>query len=183
MDENDYIEETELKGVFIIKRPSFGDDRGFFRELYRKSDLDKRLGFSFEVAQPNHSRSQKNTLRGIHIATWHKLVTVIRGEVQQLVVDLREDSPTFGKHITVNIGDSNRVCVFVPANCGNGFLTLSDEVDYCYFTTDYWAPGKEKYVIYNDQDLNINWQTQSPLVSEKDLQSKTLKEVFPAKFN
>jgi dTDP-4-dehydrorhamnose 3,5-epimerase len=179
---DDFIIETELKGVFVIKRPTFEDDRGFFRELYRKGDLEKRLGYEFTPVQPNHSRSKKDTLRAIHVATWHKLVTVMRGEVQQLVADLREDSPTFGKHITINVGDSNRVCVFIPAGCGNGFLALSDEVDYCYFTTDYWGPGKEKYVIYNDPDLNINWQTQNPIVSEKDSQSPKLREVFPDKF-
>ncbi len=181
-DENDYIEETELKGVFIIKRPTFDDDRGFFRELYRKTDLEKRLGFTFDPVQPNHSRSQKDTLRAIHVATWHKLVTVMRGEAQQLVADLREDSPTFGQHITINIGESNRACVFIPAGCGNGFLALSEGVDYCYLTTDYWSPGKEKYVIYNDPDLNIAWQTQNPIVSTKDLQGKKLREIFSSKF-
>jgi dTDP-4-dehydrorhamnose 3,5-epimerase len=178
----DYIEETELKGVFVVKRPTFGDDRGFFRELYRKEDLEKRLGYEFNPVQPNHSRSVKDTLRGIHVASWMKLVTVTRGEVQQIVVDLREDSPTFGKYISVNISEENRCCVFVPPGCGNAFLVISDTVDYIYMTTDYWAPGKEKYVIYNDPDLHIDWQTDSPIISEKDMAALPLREVFPEKF-
>lgn len=183
MSDQDCIEETELKGVFIIKRPTFEDDRGFFRELYRKGDLEARLGYEFNPVQPNHSRSIKGVLRGVHTAPWMKLVTVTRGEVQQIVIDLREDSPDFGKYISINMGDSNRVCVFVPPGCGNAFLALSDVVDYIYFTTDYWAPGKEKYIIYNDPDLKIAWQTDSPLISEKDLNAaQKLKDVFPEKF-
>lgn len=178
----DYTYETDLKGVYLIKRPLFGDDRGFFRELFRKQDLDRRLGFSFDIKQANHSRSQKDTLRGIHIAPWHKLITVMDGLVQQIIVDFQEDSPTFGKYVSVLLGENNWNSLFVPAGCGNGFLVLSESANYCYLTTDYWVEGKEKYCIFNDPDINIVWQTKNPLVSQKDLEGKSVRELFPNKF-
>lgn len=174
----DYIEETELKGVFTIKRPNFVDSRGFFRETYRKKDLDKRLGFPFEPVQANHSRSKMRTLRGIHIAPWDKLVTVFRGQVQQVVVDLRKDSPSFGKHISVLLGEDNWVAVFIPRGCGNAFLVLSDEADYNYLTTDYWVSGREIGIIYNDPDLNIKWELKDVSLSDKDLQNPSLRDAF-----
>lgn len=178
----DYITETEIAGVFIIERPSFKDDRGFFRELYRKSDLESRLGFEFNPVQTNHSRSQQNTLRGIHIAPWHKLVSVYRGSVQQVVVDTRPDSPTFKKFVSVKLGEDNFRSVFIPAGLGNAFAVTSSEADYCYLTTDYWAPGKETYVNYTDSDVNIKWEVENPIVSEADLKHPTLRQVYPEKF-
>lgn len=178
-DETDYIEETALNGVFIVKRPTFADQRGFFRETLRRSDLEKKLGYPFEVVQANHSRSQRGSLRGVHIAPWNKLVTVVHGEAQQVVVDLRPGSPTFGKHVSVVIGESNWASVFIPAFCGNAFLVLSDIADYTYLTTDYWAPGKETAVAYNDPDLAISWQIDDPIVSEKDQHNPSVREAFP----
>lgn len=178
----DYIKETEIAGVFIIERPSFGDERGFFRELYRKADLDPRLGFEFNPVQTNHSRSQKNTLRGIHIAPWHKLVTVYRGNVQQVVVDVRPDSPTFGKHVSVDLGEDSFRSVFIPAGLGNAFAVTSEIADYCYLTTDYWAPGKETYVNYADEDVAIQWQVTEPIVSSADRAHPTLRQAYPDKF-
>lgn len=179
----DFITETELPGVFIIERQVFGDSRGFFRELYRKSDLEARLGYAFEPVQANHSRSQKNSLRGVHIAPYHKLVTVYQGNVQQVVVDVRPDSQTFGKYISVNLGEDNFRCIFIPAGMGNAFAVTSEISDYCYLATDYWAPGIETYINYADPDLGIKWQVAEPIVSEADLKHPSLREVFPNKFN
>lgn len=178
----DYIIETEIAGVLIIERPVFGDERGFFRELYRKSDLDARLGFTFEPVQTNHSRSQKNTLRGIHIAPWHKLVTVYRGSVQQVVVDVRPNSPTFSKYISIDLGEDNFRSVFIPAGLGNAFAVLSDIADYCYLTTNYWAPGKETYVNFADQDVSIRWNVSTPIVSEADQSHPMLRNLYPEHF-
>ena len=178
MSDQDYITETELPGVFVIKRPSFPDGRGFFREIFRTADLNNRLGFDFLPLQANHSRSVFGTLRGIHIAPWHKLVSVMSGSVQQIVVDTRKDSKTFRNYISVNLGEENYGAVFVPAGCGNAFLVTSEQADYMYLATDTWAPGRELYVKYNDPDLHIAWQNNAPLVSEKDLQSKPLSELF-----
>ena len=182
-DGADFIEQTELEGVFIINRPVFGDDRGFFREVFRKSDLEARTGFAIDFLQSNHSRSPKNTLRGIHIAPWHKLVTCANGLVQQVVVDSRPDSLTFGKHVSVELGENNFRSVFIPAGCGNAFLVLSESADYTYLASDYWAPGKEQDLLWSDPGLNIEWKSTTPLVSEKDNANPKLSEVFPEKFN
>ncbi len=116
-----YIQPTSLDQVLLISRPVFEDDRGFFREVYRVEELNKTLGFEFTPVQTNHSRSSRHTLRGIHTAPWHKLVTVLRGEVQQVVVDLRTDSKTFGSCASFLLGENNWHSVFVPTGCGNAF--------------------------------------------------------------
>lgn len=182
MTNQNYITKTDLAEVLIIERPIFGDSRGFFRELYRKSDLDKALGFPFEPVQTNHSRSQRNTLRGIHIAPWHKLVSVYSGTVQQVVVDVRSESPTFGKHVSIELGEDNFRSVFIPAGFGNAFAVTSENADYCYLTTNYWEPNKESYVHYKDTDLNISWHVNNAIVSEADLMHPTLREAFPQNF-
>ena len=178
----EFITTTELQGVLIIKRPTFDDPRGFFRETYRKTGIEQAAGISFEPVQANHSHSQKNTLRGLHIAPWHKLVTCVTGEIQQVVADLRKDSPTFGRYISVILNESNRASVFVPSGCANSFLTLSDTSDYLYLVTDYWHPDSEKGILYNDPDLHIDWQTEQPLLSEKDAKNQTLRELMPEQF-
>jgi dTDP-4-dehydrorhamnose 3,5-epimerase len=180
--DKDVIIKTKLEGVVIVNRPTFGDERGFFREWFRSNELEAATGVALNVVQTNHSRSAKDALRGLHIAPWHKLITVARGQVQQIVVDCREDSPTFGQHESIILGEDHWQSVFVPQGCGNGFLVLSDIADYIYLATDYWEAGKEKYLRYDDADVNIAWQTTSPLVSEKDMQNLPLREIFPSKF-
>jgi dTDP-4-dehydrorhamnose 3,5-epimerase len=177
--ESDFIEDTEINGVYVIRRPKFGDERGFFRETFRRKDLESKIGFEFNLVQANHSRSQKGVLRGIHAAPWHKLTTVMRGEVQQVVVDLRPDSPTFKKYISVKMGEEDLCSVFIPSGCGNAFLVLSDTADYNYLTTDYWEVGKEFGILYNDPDLNIKWELENPEISFRDKTNPTFKEKFP----
>lgn len=183
MRENDYIIETALPGVMIIERPTFADDRGFFRETFRKKHLEEHLGRQLEFLQANHSRSSKGTLRGIHIAPWDKLITVTGGEVQAVIVDTRPDSPTFGRSVSLHLTDKAPRSLFVPAGCGNSFLVLSEQADYTYLTTEYWAPGKEFNIAYNDPDLNIAWANSEPTLSEKDQTNPSLREVFPEKFS
>ncbi len=182
MTENNFIETTELEGVLIIERPVYEDARGFFRETFRKGELENAFGQKVDFVQANHSRSSKDSLRGIHIAPWHKLVTCTSGQVQQVVVDTRPGSPTFGKHISITMGEDNWRSVFIPEGCGNAFLVLSDIADYTYLTTDHWAPGKEKEVHFADSDVGIIWQTETPIVSDKDKHNPTLREVYPEKF-
>ncbi len=179
---SDYITETELEGVYIIERPVFSDERGFFRETFRKSDLDSKLGFEFSFAQANHSRSKRDSLRGIHIAPWNKLITCVNGQVQQIVVDTRPDSKTFGEHISIILGEDNFRSIFIPANCGNAFLVLSDYADYTYLTTEYWAPNMERNLAWDDERIGIEWQTATPVISEKDSNNPTMEFLFPDKF-
>ena len=179
----DYIEKTELDSVLLIKRPVFSDSRGFFREVFRKQDLESILGSKLDFVQANHSRSSLGALRGIHLAPCYKLITVTSGKVQQVVVDLRPESSTFGKHVSVLLGgDDNKHAILVPPGCGNSFLVLSETADYFYMFTDYWAPGMEKDILYSDPDLNIAWQNNSPQISERDSKAKTVRELFPEKF-
>ena len=176
---SDSIEKTEIEGVFIIKRPIRADDRGFFHETFRKNELEEVIGKEFVIVQQNHSRSGKNTLRGIHVAPWSKLIYVPRGRVQQVVVDLREGSVTFGKWISTELGEQTKSAIFLPPGCGNAFLVLSDEADYTYLVTDYWSEGAEYGILWNDSDLNIKWETEIPILSEKDQNNPKLKEKFP----
>jgi dTDP-4-dehydrorhamnose 3,5-epimerase len=183
MDQQSFITKTSLEGIFQIQRPTIGDDRGFFREPVRIRELEEASGTPFKVVQMNHARSIKNTLRGIHIAPWNKLIYVPRGKVQAVIVDLREDSATFGKYESFIIGDDNKSSIFIPKGFGNSYLVLSDEADYTYLTDQEWEPGKEYGVMWNDPDLAIKWElTGEPLVSEKDQQNPSFKTTFPHKF-
>lgn len=176
-DEN--IKTTSLKNVLQIERPTFPDDRGFFHETFRKSELEQTLGKEFVIRQVNHSRSAKGTLRGIHRAPWNKMIYVPRGKVQSVIVDLREGSPTFGRYESFIIGDEHRASIFVPAYCGNAYLVLSDEADYTYLTDEEWIPNKETGITWNDPDIAIKWEmTEGLLLSEKDKENKTLKASF-----
>lgn len=170
-----YITQTEIPGVLLVQRPLFPDQRGFFQEVSRIDDISEAIGEPFAVKQFNHSRSTQNTLRGIHAAPWQKLVTVANGKVQQVVVDLRKESKTFGKYISIILGEDNFFAVFLPGGCGNAFAVLSDSADYLYLASDTWSPGKETYVNYKDPTLNIKWEVDEPIVSEKDAAHPLLK--------
>lgn len=172
------IKPTNINGVFIVDRPVYSDERGFFRETFRYSEITEAFGENFEFVQGNHSRSKQNTLRGIHIAPWHKLVTVAHGKVQQVVVDARPNSPTFKQYYSIELGEDNFQNVFIPAGCGNGFLVLSDYADYVYTTTQEWAPNQEKNLIWDDPEIGITWNAQAPDLSEKDQAGLSLKELY-----
>ena len=130
----------------------------------------------------NHARSSKNTLRGIHIAPWNKLIYVTSGNVKAVIVDLRENSATFGKYESFVIGDDNRSSIFIPKGFGNSYLVLSEDADYTYLTDEEWSPNREVGVIWNDPTLNIDWGlAEQPILSPKDQQNPSLKEVFPKK--
>ncbi|MDO8429469.1 MAG: dTDP-4-dehydrorhamnose 3,5-epimerase [Candidatus Daviesbacteria bacterium] len=175
--DNQIIKDTPLEGVFVIDRPNFSDERGFFKETFRKSELEEKLGYEFVPVQQNHSRSVRGVLRGIHVAPWSKLVYCVNGTVQEVVVDLRPKSSTYGKSFSIVLGEEKKACLYLPPFCGNAFLTLSETADYAYLVTDYWAPGKEFGVAWNDPDLSINWQISAPILSEKDQQNPRFREI------
>ena len=137
-------------------------------------------GKQFLPKQINHARSIKNTLRGIHVAEWNKIIYVTKGEVQVVTVDCRQESPTFGKYDSIILGDTNRSCIFIPAGFGNSYLVLSNEANYVYVTDQEWSPNKEKDIIWNDKALNIKWMLKDkPFLSERDKNGSTLFSVFP----
>lgn len=177
-----FIQMTSLKNVLQINRPTFPDDRGFFKESFRKSELDAAFGGNFDVKQTNHARSVQNTLRGIHRAPWNKMIYVTRGMIQSVIVDLREGSPTFGKYESFIIGEENKASIFIPAYCGNSYLVLSEDADYTYLTDQEWEPNKEIGVAWNDPEIGVQWEiTEGLLLSEKDKQNPSLAEAFLTK--
>lgn len=179
MGDTNFITKTSLNGVYLINRPTFADDRGFFRESVRVKDLEAETGRSFRIIQANHARSSKNILRGIHIAPWNKLIYVTRGKVQAVIVDLQKDSPTFGKHESFILGDETKQSLFVPPQCGNAYLVLSDDADYKYLVDQEWYPNSEQAIMWNDPTLNIKWELDGePILSEKDQKNPTFEEKY-----
>jgi dTDP-4-dehydrorhamnose 3,5-epimerase len=178
-----YVTPAMLPGLFLVERPVYEDPRGFFHEVERRSpDVNGPLHTRIQHAQWNHSRSQRDVLRGIHVARWNKCVYVVRGEVQVVIVDARPESPTFGRHESFVLGDSRRAMLFVPAGCGNSVLVLSDWVDLMYSVDAEWDAGGEYGIAWDDPDLAIRWQTRGPLLSDKDQRNPRLRELFPEKF-
>ena len=173
------ISETALPGVLLIQPKTFADDRGFFLETYQNNRYVE-LGINKPFVQDNLSRSRKGVLRGLHYQLPHlqgKLGYVIRGSVLDVVVDIRVGSPTFGKWISYELNDENHFQLYIPEGFAHGFATLSDEVDFIYKCTDYYNPACEKGILWNDPQLNIQWQVNSPILSPKDLQHKCLQDI------
>ena len=175
------IKKTSFEGVYMIIPQTFEDERGFFRETFRKNLLEEAVGhkIDFSKIQENHSRSVKNTLRGIHVAPWSKLIYCPHGEVQAVFVDLRKESKTFLQHISFIIGDKNPIKLFIPPGVGNSYLVLSDYADYIYSVDEYWSTGCEQGILWNDPDLKIKWMNLTePNLSEKDRNNPTIKTLF-----
>jgi dTDP-4-dehydrorhamnose 3,5-epimerase len=168
-----------VQGSAVFNLPVFPDERGFFKEIVRLSQVEAKLGKPFMVKQVNHARSAKNTLRGIHAAPWNKLLYVVRGKIQSVVVDCRKDSPTFGKYQSIVLGEEDKSCLLVPAGCGNSYLVLSEDADYVYLTDQEWAPNLEKGFAWNDPAIAVRWQIEGePLLSEKDKNNPSFSTVF-----
>ncbi|WP_455209240.1 dTDP-4-dehydrorhamnose 3,5-epimerase [Kaarinaea lacus] len=171
--------ETPIDGVKVIEPKCFGDARGFFLETFSAQRyLD--VGIQTVFVQDNHSRSGKGVLRGLHYQLRHpqgKLVSVVRGEVLDVVVDIRVGSPTFGQWYGAVLNDDNHRQMYVPPGLAHGFVVLSDMVDFVYKCTDYYHPEDEKGVLWNDPAIGVEWQIDQPLLSEKDRHNKTLAEL------
>ena len=175
------FEETEIYGLYIIDPPVFEDTRGFFVELFNGRDF-REAGLDVTFVQDNLSLSEKGVLRGLHLQASHpqgKLVRVLRGEVFDVVVDVREDSPTFCRWKGTVLSGDNWRQVFIPPGLAHGFLVLSDEAEFLYKCTDFYYPEDERGILWNDPDLAIEWPLiggRTPLLSEKDTAWGTLRE-------
>ena len=167
------IIETRIPAVKLIEPVVFGDERGFFMETWNERAF-REAGINATFVQDNHSRSVKNTLRGLHYQIKQpqgKLVRVTRGEVFDVAVDLRTSSPTFGQWVGEYLSEENNRMLWVPPGFAHGFLVTSDTADFQYKCTDFYAPNYERSIHWADQSLMITWpiDTESePLVSEKD---------------
>jgi dTDP-4-dehydrorhamnose 3,5-epimerase len=171
--------KTEIEGVVIIEPKVFGDDRGYFMETYQK-DLFDKAGLNYTFIQANQSKSHKGVLRGLHFQTRKpqaKLVRVVEGEVYDVAVDLRKDSPTYGKYVGVVLSGDNHKMFMIPRGFAHGFVVLSDTAVFEYQVDDVYDPGFEGGIMWNDQEIGIAWPYKGKLdLSPKDQLHPTLKE-------
>lgn len=167
------VTPTALPDVLILEPKVFGDDRGFFYESFNAADFVKATGLSLPFVQDNHSLSARGVLRGLHYQISHaqgKLVRVVQGQVQDVAVDVRKSSPTFGQWVAVILSAENKKQLWVPPGFAHGFLVLSERAEFLYKTTDYWHPEFERTILWNDPTLAIPWQLDgaAPTLAAKD---------------
>ena len=159
------IKKTKFKGLVILKGVKHQDRRGYLRELVIEKLIKKK--FKFQIT----SLSKKNVLRGLHFQIKKpqgKLISVIKGEIFDVAVDLRKNSKTFGKHFSIRLNEKNCTSVFIPPGFAHGFLSLKKENIVCYSCTEYRSPSSERSLKYNDPKLKIRWPSKKPIISKKD---------------
>ena len=179
------FKETNIKGVYVIEPRVFNDARGYFFEAWKKQAFEEHIG-AVDFIQDNESKSSFGVLRGLHYQkgtlSQAKLVRVIKGKVLDVAVDIRQSSPTFGKHVMVELSEENKRQFFIPRGFAHGFLVLSEEAIFTYKVDNPYAPQAEAGIRWNDPALGIEWPIDSTQVqtSEKDLKQPFLKdaEVF-----
>ncbi|WP_374380375.1 dTDP-4-dehydrorhamnose 3,5-epimerase [Pseudomonas fluvialis] len=172
--------ETVLPGVLIIEPKVFGDARGFFLESYQ-AERYRQLGIQHTFVQDNHSRSARGVLRGLHFQRSRpqgKLVSVSRGSVYDVAVDINPASPTCGQFVAVELNDENHRQLWIPPGYAHGFCVLSDIADFQYKCTDYYIPEDEGGLLWNDPQVNIPWPIEQPLLSAKDQRNPTLAQLL-----
>ncbi|WP_405411542.1 dTDP-4-dehydrorhamnose 3,5-epimerase [Maribacter sp. Asnod1-A12] len=178
------ITETKLKGCLILEPQIFEDNRGVFFEIFKKKQLENVLGYEVDFVQENTSISKKGVLRGLHFqigdSAQAKLVSVQKGDVADVIVDIRPNSATFGQHVKVNLSEVNKKSIFIPKGMAHGFVTRTNEATFTYLCDNYYNPKMESGILYNDSDLDIDWGI-DPLeliVSDKDLILPSFKELI-----
>jgi dTDP-4-dehydrorhamnose 3,5-epimerase len=168
---------TKIPDVILIEPKVFGDARGFFYESWNERTF-RSLGLDVHFVQDNHSKSQKNVLRGLHYQIQHpqgKLVRVVSGAVYDVAVDLRRSSPTFGQWVGFVLSAENAQMAWIPPGFAHGFCVTSESAEFLYKTTDYWYPEHERTLLWNDPTLNINWPLHdTPLFAAKDAAGRLL---------
>jgi dTDP-4-dehydrorhamnose 3,5-epimerase len=169
---------TTLKDVLILKPSVFSDPRGYFYESYNHERF-KNLGIPEVFVQDNESKSSKGVLRGLHFQVppfaQGKLVRVIKGAVLDIAVDLRVNSPDFGKWVSVELSEENKLMCWIPPGFAHGFLCLEDNTIFSYKCTQVYNKDSERSILWNDPDLNIDWKITNPLLSGKDLEAPLFK--------
>lgn len=179
------FEETPLKDCYLITPKIFEDARGYFYESFNKRVFEAHTGISVNFVQDNQSKSSKGVLRGLHFQTGNhaqaKLVSVVKGSVLDVCVDLRQDSETFGMHFSTLLSGTNKKQLFVPRGFAHGFLVLENDTIFAYKCDNFYNKEAELGMLYNDQNLNIDWgmATNKLIISEKDKKLPTFKELFP----
>ena len=169
-----------IPAVVLLEPKVFGDERGFFYESFNQRAFNEATGLDVSFVQDNHSKSAKNVLRGLHYQlpprAQGKLVRVVAGEVFDVAVDIRKESPTFGKWVGERLSAENKRQLWIPAGFAHGFLVLSDSAEFLYKTTDYYSPQHEGAILWNDPAVGITWPLEGPpVLSAKDAQSSVLR--------
>ena len=173
------VTKTEIPGVLIITPRRFIDGRGFFSETFQ-AERYASAGVVHPFVQDNWSRSRRGVLRGLHLQnpkTQGKLVSVIRGNVLDVAVDVRVGSPTFGRHVAVEVSEENGVQFFLPRGCAHGFVVLSETADFLYKCDEYYSPKDEIVVRWNDPALGIDWRVSDPQLGPRDAEAPLLADV------
>ncbi len=163
--------ETKLHGCFIIEPKVYDDERGFFLETFNSERYQRLLGIDFNFVQDNHSHSLNNVLRGLHFQKTKqqgKLVRAVKGEVYDVAVDIRKNSPTFSQWIGVTLSEKNKKQVWIPPGFAHGFLVTSEYADFEYKCSEYYDPDDEGSILWSDPALGIDWPSEDPKLSDKD---------------
>jgi dTDP-4-dehydrorhamnose 3,5-epimerase len=183
-----HVMQTPLEGVLVLEPKVFGDARGFFFESFNARDFEQATGLQRTFVQDNHSKSAKGVLRGLHYQTQHaqgKLVRVTQGAVFDVAVDIRQDSPTFGKWFGLELSAENKKQLWVPEGLAHGFLVTSESAEFLYKTTDYYHPEFERSLLWSDQTLNIHWPlhllSSAPVLASKDVNAASLRDLIGIK--
>lgn len=165
------FEQLEIPGLILVRPRVFGDDRGFFFELYKNTDFI-RGGITGHLVQDNYSRSMQGVLRGLHYQkapkAQGKLVMCMQGSIFDVAADIRKDSPSYGKWMGVELTAENRFMLYVPPGFAHGFQVLSTSADVMYKCTEEYSPAEDRGIIWNDPDINIAWPLSNPILSDKD---------------
>ena len=177
------VTPCEIEGLYVIEPTVFKDERGYFVETYNQNDM-KEAGLDMVFVQDNQSMSVRGVLRGLHFQKQYpqgKLVRVVRGKVFDVAVDLRSDSKTYGKWFGVELSAENMKQFYIPEGFAHGFLVLSDVAEFCYKCTDFYHPGDEGGLLWNDEEIGVQWPLEEGvhlIISEKDQKWKGLSETF-----
>jgi dTDP-4-dehydrorhamnose 3,5-epimerase len=177
------VTETKLKGCFELEPTIFQDDRGYFFESFNQNTFNDQLGLNINFVQDNESFSSKGVLRGLHFQAGKyaqsKLVRVIKGKVLDVVVDVRENSSTFGEHVSVELSEDNKKQLFIPRGFAHGFVVLSNTAIFSYKCDNFYNKASERGIIYDDKDLKIDWVLKKSelIVSDKDCLLPTLENL------
>ena len=180
---SEFVINTPIKGLLILKRPTHFDERGFFREVFHLNELEEALGEKVNFIQLNHSLSKKGVIRALHAENWNKLVYPVTGKMFAAVVDIRDDSSTFGMVETFEFSAEDRYALYIPEGFANSIcVTGEEDLNYIYLVDKYYDGTDTKAITWDDPDLAIDWPIKNPIISQRDKNNPRLRDLFPEKF-
>lgn len=178
------VTSTSIPDVLIFEPKKYDDDRGYFYESFNQHLFEEAVGRKITFVQDNQSQSRKDVIRGLHYqmapSAQGKLVRCVLGEVYDVAVDIRPDSPTYGQHVGVHLSAENRKQLWIPEGFAHGFATLSEIAIFLYKTTNYYDPVSERSILWSDTAFNIDWKVANPVLSDKDLAAPNFKNILEA---